>query len=217
MKTITKEFFNKLIAGTDVIEKDGHGLKVLETQNGRMIKIFRRKRFFSTALFKPYALRFVKNADKLHALNIPTVHIDSVSNCPDIKRQIIVYKKLAGELLRDTFEQNSDTKKLSRLFGKFVAQLHAKGVYFRSIHLKNILVLGNGELGLIDISDMQIKRNALSLRLCLRNFQHMLRYPQDKEIIKDNFDDFLDAYAQQAALKGSQKNIVKARLLELIS
>jgi len=216
MKTISKISFNKLIAGAEVIEKDGYGLKVLETQDSRMIKIFRRKRFFSSALFKPYASRFVVNANKLHALSIPTIQIQSLSNCPEIKRQIVIYQKLAGELLRDTFEQTSNTQQLSRLFAGFVAKLHAKGIYFRSIHLKNILVLENGELGLIDISDMQIKRNALSLRLCLRNFQHMLRYPQDKKIIRENFNDFLDTYALEKRLNDSEKIRVKTRLLELI-
>lgn len=215
MEILSKDAFDKLVLNTHIIEKDGYGLKVLETQDNRMIKIFRRKRFFSTALFKPYAVRFVENAEKLSRLNIPTIQVDHLYKCSEISREVVVYQKLAGELLREVFQKSQDTQNLSQQFGSFVAQLHSKGVYFRSIHLKNILVLNNGELGLIDISDMQIKQKPLSLRLCLRNFYHMLRYPEDKKIIKDHFDDFLNAYASQADLSNKQKGLVKSTLLEL--
>lgn len=216
MQTINKNEYEVLIANATVIEKDGHGLKVLETTDGKIIKIFRRKRLFSSATFKPYAVRFVNNAQKLLQLGIPTIDIEKLLSCPDIKRHIVIYKKLPGELLRDAFSNHKNPEHLFTLFGEFVAQLHHNGVYFRSMHFNNILLLGDGTLGLIDISDMQIKRKNLSLKLCLRNFPHMLRYQKDKDLLAAHFDTFKKAYTQQAQLKSTDKVLVEKTLSKLI-
>lgn len=216
MQTINKDEYEVLIANATVIERDGHGLKVLETNDGKMIKIFRRKRLFSSATFKPYAVRFVNNAKKLHQLGIPTINIEKLLSCPEIKRQIVIYKKLPGELLRDAFSNHKNPENLFTLFGEFVARLHHNGVYFRSIHFNNVLLLGDGTLGLIDISDMQIKRKNLSLKLCLRNFPHMLRYQQDKDLLAAYFDTFKNAYIQQTKFKPADKAQVEQTLSKLI-
>jgi len=57
--------------------------------------------------------------------------------------------------------------------------LHQRGVYFRSVHLGNILRLPDGELGLIDLSDLHISARPLSARKRRRNLRHILRYPAD--------------------------------------
>ena len=216
MESINKNEYDALIANTTVIEKDGYGLKVLETNDGKMIKIFRRKRLLSSATFKPYAVRFVNNAQKLHQLGIPTIDIEKLLRCPEIKRHIVIYKKLPGQLLRDAFSNHQNPKNLFALFGEFVARLHRNGVYFRSMHFNNVLLLEDGTLGLIDISDMQIKRKNLSLKLCLRNFPHMLRYQQDKDLLAANFGTFKDAYVLEAKFKSADKARIEQTLSSLI-
>jgi len=201
MENISNEEFLQLIKGAEVIEKDGAGLKVLDTRQGEMIKLFRRKRFFSTALLKPYATRFANNAKILNALGIPTITVNRLLWCESIQRHIIIYQRLEGELLRDVLsnaaKDNDDTY---RQFGAFVAKLHNKGVYFRSAHFKNILVLPSGEFALIDISDMQIKKNTLKLHLRERNFQHILRYQEDRNLLQKHFQSFFSSYTKASQL-----------------
>ncbi|WP_336145611.1 lipopolysaccharide kinase InaA family protein, partial [Klebsiella pneumoniae] len=60
-------------------------------------------------------------------------------------------------------------------FGRFMAQLHERGVYFRSLHLGNVLLLEDGEFGLIDVADMRIFPSALRNTLRQRNLKHMQR------------------------------------------
>ena len=204
MEKINKQQYQLLIKGATVLEKDGFGLKVLDTGKGNIIKLFRRKRLFSTALFLPYACRFVNNAKKLHHLGIPTITIDQLLWCPSIQRHIVVYQKLEGQLLRDELskQMNGDSDAFNK-FGRFIALLHQKGVYFRSAHLKNILVLPNKEFGLIDISDMQVKHRPLNLSLRLRNFSHILRYQEDKALIHSQLDAFILGYANESKLSSA--------------
>lgn len=201
MEHISKAQYLALIDGADVIEQDAFGLKVLDTKKGEMIKLFRRKRFFSTALLKPYAVRFVNHAKQLKVLDVPTININRLLWCGDIKRHIVIYERLEGELLRDVLSDVTDNAEaLFQQFGQFIASLHNKGVYFRSAHFKNILVLPDGSFGLIDISDMQIKQHALNLDLRQRNFEHILRYQEDKELVQSHFQAFISGYNTENAL-----------------
>jgi tRNA A-37 threonylcarbamoyl transferase component Bud32 len=217
MNSISKEEYQQLIKGADIIEEDGFGIKVLETKNNEMIKLFRRKRFFSTALLKPYAVRFVDNAKKLHSLGIPTINIKQLLWCSSTKRHIVIYEKLEGELLREalTKDQKKPTK-LFQTFASFIAELHEKGVYFRSAHLKNILLLPNGAFGLIDISDMQIKRQSLNINLRQRNFEHILRYQEDKALLRKSLDSFLLGYNSPSKLREEQAKKIEQTIKQII-
>ena len=201
MEKISLEQYQSLTKGAKVIEKDGFGIKVLETQQGDMIKLFRRKRFFSTALLTPYAIRFDQNAKQLITLNIPSVTVKRLAYCRAIKRYLVIYKRLDGELLRDVLSnQDSSSDDIYQQFGEFIAELHSKGVYFRSAHLKNILRLPNGKFALIDVSDMSIKRAPLRSGLCERNFSHILRYREDQQLLKPHLALFLAAYSNKSHL-----------------
>ena len=94
MEKISHAQYQQLIKNAEIIEKDGFGLKVLDTKQGEMIKLFRRKRFFSTALLKPYAVRFVDNAEQLSTLDIPSITINRLLWCPSIKRHLVIYLSL---------------------------------------------------------------------------------------------------------------------------
>ncbi len=201
MEKINLEQYQSLIKDAHVIEKDGFGIKVLETQQGDMIKLFRRKRLFSTALLTPYAVRFDENAKQLIALNIPSVTVKRLAYCRAVKRYLVIYKRLDGELLRDVLSNQDDVAEdIYRQFGEFIAELHSKGVYFRSAHLKNILQLPNGKFALIDVSDMSIKGTPLRSGLCERNFSHIFRYREDQQLVKPHLASFLTAYANNSHL-----------------
>ncbi|ORU90289.1 MAG: toluene tolerance protein [Cycloclasticus sp. symbiont of Poecilosclerida sp. M] len=211
MKKISKDAYLKLIEGGLIIEKEFGAIKVLEAPSGEIIKLFRRKRSFSSAVYYPYAKRFVDNAKKLTKLGIPTVVVKELLYCSAIKRHIVIYKKLEGEILRDALEKSTHKSiKIYQQFAEFLALLHGKGIYFRSIHLKNVLLLKTGELGLIDISDMKIRRQPLNTKSRIRNFSHMLPYQVDKDLFKKQKDSFITAYLLASGLTDKQnKQIIQ--------
>lgn len=155
--------------------------KIMRLDNGNFIKLFRRKKLISTALFSPHALRFANNALRLKTLGIATIAPLNITYCTQNKMHIVEYKPLAGSLLRDIL-QTGDMTLMPQLI-HFIAHLHQLGIYFRSLHFGNIIWNGK-QLGLIDIADMKIYQKPLSPRLRKRNHQHYLRYEQDNSIIK---------------------------------
>ena len=181
-KHISESEYNRLVSTSRLIVSDLLGPKVMRHANGNIIKIFRRKRFFSSAMFAPYAIRFINNALRLRALDIPTVTPLSLQYCPANRMHIVEYEPLEGDVLRGIL-QSDGTDEQFILTARFIAELHHKGVYFRSLHFENI-VKHDDRLGLIDIADMKIYRHPLSPSLRQRNFQHFMRYPQDAALIR---------------------------------
>jgi len=55
MTPLSHDQYRSLRADAQVIEADGHGEKVLRLADGTFVKLFRRKRLISSALFYPYA------------------------------------------------------------------------------------------------------------------------------------------------------------------
>lgn len=181
---ISREEFHRLFDGKNkILEKDRFGIKVIETSDQKIIKLFRLKNYFSSALLNPYAVRFNNNAERLKHLDIPTITVEKMVYCPEEKRYIIIYQKLEGSPLRQVLEKADDPELLLQLAG-FIAILHRNGVYFRSLHLRNILLMDDGKLALIDIADMRGVKKSLSPRLQVRNFRHLLRYDDDASSIK---------------------------------
>lgn len=217
METLTQDQFERLTDDATVLERDAYGIKVLETPAREIIKIFRLKRQLSSARLRPYAVRFADNAERLTRLGIPTVEVKRVAYCPEQQRHVLIYPKLPGELLRDALLESEDPSELAAKLGTFMAKLHGMGIYFRSVHLKNVLVLEDGELGLIDISDMSFKRFKLRISLRLRNFGHMLRYDEDKQLLKANLPAFLNAYLEESKLAARNARHIEMGLQKLLT
>lgn len=178
MKTLALEQYQTLREGAEVLAADGHGDKVLKLSSGHIIKLFRRKRLFSSALIYPYGKRFANNVKQLAQLKIPTVSELSLFRIPAISRIAVKYKPLPGNSLDDEIRQGDFNEKRIRQFAAFLAKLHQQGVYFRSIHLGNVIITPEDQLGLIDVSDMKIYRRSLPASLCARNMRHFCRYPE---------------------------------------
>lgn len=192
MKKLSKEGYLTLREGAEVIEADAHGDKVLFLSDGTYLKLFRRKRLITTALIFPYAQRFAKNATKLARLNIPSVTIIELYRIPSVQRTAVHYNPLIGTTLRKL--PNGIDASLTNKLGAFIRDLHDKGIYFRSLHLGNIVLTQSNKLGLIDISDMKFLNSSLSLKLRLRNFKHSARYPNDREILNRSINAFNQGY-----------------------
>ncbi|MCW8964080.1 MAG: hypothetical protein OQL16_09800, partial [Gammaproteobacteria bacterium] len=145
IQTITAEVFDQRIASAELIVADRIGPKVMHLDNGNIIKLFRRKRAISSALFAPYAVRFSNNAFRLKELDIPTITPIGIQHCPQRKTHIVEYQPLPGELLRGLLQKDG-SEALFQQTAEFIAELHNKGIYFRSLHFENI-VYHDGRLG----------------------------------------------------------------------
>lgn len=201
MKEISKEQFQKQTASAKVLEKDGHGDKVLLLPDNKICKLFRCKRTLSSAKFYPYAQRFADNALKLKEIGLVSVDVEDVCRVKDMERDLVFYKLLEGETLRDVVAKTKDPFKLTEKFISYIAELHNRGVYFRSLHFGNVLVLPDGSFGLIDVSDMKISAKSLGLLKRVRNFRAIMRYDEDKELIESyGVKKFLDRYISVSGL-----------------
>ena len=200
MQALEQARYLALREGATVLEADGTGDKVLRLADGSMLKLFRRKRLLSSAAWYPYAQRFADNCRHLKERQIPCPVVKAVYRIGAIERDAVHYAPLPGQTLRQVLEEPADHDQLRAQLVRFIAILHERGVYFRSAHMGNVVLTPEGELGLIDIADLRIFRRPLRKSQRLRNFKHMLRYPQDRQWLLDAGDSsFVDGYlaAQQ--------------------
>ena len=191
MKSLDNEQYLKMRAGADVTAADEHGDKVLLLKDGTYLKLFRVKRLFTSARLFPYWRRFEKNAEALHALGVPTLKVIESIRLPEIDRTAVHYEPLPGNILREV--PDFDARLVTRL-GAFIKELHDKGVYLRSMHLGNVVLTPEDELGLIDIADMKVYGGALRKGLRLRNLHHLWRYEQDRRAISPYQEAFVSSF-----------------------
>jgi hypothetical protein len=173
---ISKTTYLALRDDAEVVEKDGHGEKVLRRTDGTYLKLFRRKRFFSSAALVPYATRFERNTSALTARDIPCPEVIGVFRVEEIDRDVVHYHPLPGVTLREKQRRGLSDQEATDLrlkFNHLVRRLHDAGIYFRSLHLGNVVLTPEGRLGLIDISDLRVHRRPLSRFWRERNLQRM--------------------------------------------
>jgi tRNA A-37 threonylcarbamoyl transferase component Bud32 len=187
--------YRALVAGAEVIEADRWGEKVLRLADGSLLKLFRRKRLLSSAAWHPYALRFAQNCTALAANGIACPTVLAVYRVKALERDIVHYDPLAGITLREVFKRGTDADPLRAKLGRYMAELHTKGIYFRSAHLNNIILTPEGSMGLIDVADMRTFNKPLPRSLRVRNFRHVLRVKSDRKfLLNDNDRIFIESY-----------------------
>lgn len=185
MNVLDHQEFLVLKAGAEVLEQDAHGEKVLRLTNGSLFKLFRRKRLVSSTAWYPYAQRFADNAEALAQRGIPVPRVIDIWRIPSIKRDAVHYHPLEGVTLRSLNRpgSNIDLAALKTRFTDFIIHLHRLGIYFRSLHLGNVILTPAGELGLIDFSDLRIYRASLPTFMRRRNIRRMLEMPAESDWI----------------------------------
>lgn len=193
MQHLALPAYESLRAGAQVLEADKHGDKVLRLADGNFLKLFRRKRLISSAALYPYAQRFADNAEALQRLRVPCPQVIGVYRIPEISRDAVHYHPLPGNTLRQLIAGQTTPANLPEQLGALIAELHGQGIYFRSLHLGNVVQTPEGHLGLIDIADMKAQRRALSRMQRKRNFSHMLRYADDRKWLMSDHR-VIDAY-----------------------
>src|SRR5690606_10077469 len=152
--------------------------------DGILLKIFRSRRTPLLARLRPDARRFAERASRLQELAIAT---PSIRECAWIDRDKAVsaclYQPLAGQPLDKLFrEQRAEFDRLLPQLAAYILKLHRLGIYFRSLHLGNILLTPDGGFGLIDFLDLRFKGRPLGRMLVRRNFQHLQRYLQRRKV-----------------------------------
>lgn len=183
-KDIDAQDWEQWLVAHTLVEKDRHGPKVLRCADGDYIKVFRIKHRISSArVFNP-ARRFCRNATRIAALGIPTLTPNAVYRIPHIGRWAVCYTPLAGDTVRDLIQRDALPEAVIAQLGAFIAQLHHKGVYFRSLHPGNVVLTPEGGLGLIDVLDCRFSwfGRPLSASRRQRNFGHFFRYEDAKPL-----------------------------------
>jgi hypothetical protein len=197
-----------LLAAAEVLERDAFGVKVARLPSDVYLKLFRRKRLLSSAAWRPYAQRFVSNANDLARLAVPTVRVRAYFRCPQAGRHVVAYQPLGGEVLRDRLRDGSavDWPRLAQ----FVAHLHERGVYFRSLHSGNVVCVPGGGFGLIDIADLRVLRKPLGLVRRVRNLRPLLRDPALLARWQAApFTEFIDTYCHAASVTARQESLLR--------
>lgn len=186
--------------GARIIEEDGRGPKVLQLDDGSFLKLFRRRPWYTWGNLYPYAQRFVLNGQQLPLLGIATPQVLELITYAD-GSQGVHYRPLPGRTLRQVLQdcpEIGERRALVRRLGQFIAVLHEQGVYFRSLHLGNVLLLDDDTFGLIDLADLRLRPSPLPADLRRRNLRHMQRYPQDRHwLFEENVEALLDGYASK--------------------
>jgi len=198
--------FEQLRAGARLLERDYRGEKVLLTPDNHIIKLFYPRRRLTSARIWPYAHRFCNNARQLREKGIITVQCEQLRYDRANRRHLITYPLLPGTTLRDTLREVHNRGDYLEKLASYLVTLHARGILFRSVHLGNILVLENGDYGLIDVADMSIQSGPLGLRKRARNFRHLLHDRGDREQLDSyGYDRFLEHYETAAGISGSRR------------
>ena len=168
----------------EIIEQDNRGVKVLRCANGDFMKLFRIKRRITTARLWNPAQAFCRKAQQLKQHGIATVTPVGLYRLLHVPRFAARYQPLVGETVRSLIQQNRLTEKHIAELAKFIAQLHQKGILFRSLHPGNVVLTPDGSFGLIDILDCRFSwfGRPLNRWQRARNFQHFFRYEDGKQI-----------------------------------
>ncbi len=199
MRIVTAQELESWLANGKVLEKDGRGPKVVALENGLFLKIFHTRRHPLLARWQPATKRFAQNAERLRQRGIQAPEVlESFWLNRRAGLSACLYRPLPGQSIDQLYCQSpQQVDALLSSLARFIRHLHQRGIYFRSLHLGNILLLPDGQFGLIDILDLQFKRRALNDWLVQRNIQHLRHYLKRRKLTGFPLDELLSHYDSQ--------------------
>jgi len=200
MRIVSAQEWENWLARGEVLEQDGRGAKVIRLSAEQIIKIFRPRRRLWLARLFPQAIRFERSAIRLQNLGI---RVPQVQECFWVDRSRSIsgcsYVPLPGRSLEQIYRgSRSEFDALLPDFAAFIHALHQRGIYFRSLHLGNVLQLPEGGFGLIDFLDIHFKQAPLGRRLVARNLLHLRSYLQRNQMEDFPWASLQAAYAEVA-------------------
>lgn len=211
MKRLTNSELQRFIQQHQLLFGTLERPELMLTSKQQIVKFFYRRKFISSSLFIPQAIRFQSNGIKLKQVGITAPEVSELIFCPDIPVHMAVYQYLKGDDLRNLCSKNNYgcIDKLP----SYIATLHQKGVYFRAIHLGNILQLDENELALVDITDLTVRLDQLTIFQRARNIAHLFNSTEDKQWLADyGLRCFLDRYYLSANLPDTKIKWLEWRL-----
>lgn len=200
MDSVTLDEYLQLCSSASLLEGDEHGYKVLLLEDGRILKLFRRKRLLSSAAWSPYAERFSSNCKALALRGFTVPIVDRVFRQQELGRDGVLYQPVKGQSLRQVLGSSQGTEAGAEVLifrlEQLVEQLVAAGVFFRSLHMGNVIVTDQGDFGLIDLSDIRFfgarlergieqKMRTRLLDLSLPHEQRLLRAFANQDVLHD--------------------------------
>lgn len=189
-----KIFFKNDVEFNKYIEKaDDLGHRKTFHKKNEIIKIFNVRGLISSGFFNTYASRIIKNSLKLKKYDIPSIEITNELVFQYNKRLSgVSYKYIPGTTYRDL--SHKITMDMITDLANYISNIHKKGIYFRAMHLGNIL-LHNKKLFLIDITNIHFYPWPLFVFTRARAFRRMIKYQDDiKNIGLINYKNLISEY-----------------------
>jgi len=206
------------------LEFDAHcrDARILERKRGRptllahvdsdgtrlLTRVWYPKGRWSSDRFWPYSDRFRRALAALKERGIRVPVETAHGEVAGTGIRIVVHEALAGTPLRGLRPEPA----LKGLAG-FLADLHARGVYCRGLHLGNVLALEGGGFGLSDVSDTRLLDRPLTQRMRERNLGILCVHPVDFEGMLDGrWSDLVMDYCRAASLSIDQAAQMRDRV-----
>jgi len=188
MRRVSESEYEGMVRDGEVLARNDDGGITVRCADGTYLKVFRRPRVFSSARLRPLSRRFVSAAERLKRFGIASVEVLECIRVPHLRMDAVRYRGLPGASLsarlNDAAADPVTRAAWLQEFARFIARLHANGVYFRGLRFDN--VIANEEwFGLIDVAAARFRRGRLSPRLRARNVHHFLRYEADRAIVQE--------------------------------
>jgi len=210
--TLSPAEFEAHCLGAQVLERKIHGPAVLLHEDSAGIRLvtklwYPRGRWSSDRIW-PYSERFRHALVKLRALGICVPQERAHGRVQGSVVRFVIYEWFEGAPVRSLLP---DVR--LKAIAAFVAQLHAKGVFFRGLHLGNILARESGDFALIDVADTKFLDRPLPLRMRERNLGILCAHMADLAYMQEgNWSELVMDYCRAANLTVAQAARMRDRV-----
>jgi tRNA A-37 threonylcarbamoyl transferase component Bud32 len=127
--------------------------------------------------------------------------------CRDPGMHFVIYTLVPGPSIRELGGCEPSADEILGRLAVYLAKLHQNGVYFKALHLGNIIVQRDGSFALIDFHSTKFYRMPVSVNKRLKNLKNMLHYAQDYALLECyGLDPFIREYLQSSGMTSTQKN-----------
>ena len=201
----------KLTEAAKLVKRTRTKIRLLLSPDGKIIKHIYRRRLLSTSTLWPYAARFINNAKKLESLNISVPKINDVYYYPKLNCDIIVYDYVKGPTLNEIASTNDFS--FFPLLIQYIAQLHQNGIYFKDLHLSNI-VYHDGLFTLIDLETIHCKKRSLRISERAKNLAYLFNIKEHIQFyLHYGTEKFTNEYLSFTPLTERSKKRIKQFLI----
>ncbi len=142
-----------------------------------IVKPFYRRKLISTSTLLPQARRFTTSSRKLLEIGVAAPVVKQIIFCPEYPVHMVVYDRIAGKDFRELVDELGSEQ--LAILPTYLAELHRLGVFFRAIHLGNLIYDG-ARVHLVDISDLSVRHRPLNALQRARNLAHLFNAEADK-------------------------------------